>query len=188
VTGSAPDPAIAGAEGAAKPTDKPRARGSRTEVELEVSRGRSVGWTIFGIVFGGLLIWQLGTVGVWVGIALVATGAYHAWRLAQTLLHPPGTIIVSASEVSLPRGVCMSRPVVAKPQDVTAAYFLRRSVPWNRAAPVLVVELGAKAMLFPRDWFASEADQRHVIHALLRDKPDAKSDAKSDAKADKSGS
>lgn len=79
----------------------------------------------------------------------------------------------------------MSRPVVAKPQDVTAAYFLRRSVPWNQAAPVLVVELGAKAMLFPRDWFASEADQRHVIHALLRDKPDVKPDAKSDAKAEK---
>jgi hypothetical protein len=185
VTGDAPDPAIAGAAaGAAKPTDKPR-RGSRTEVELEVSRGRSIGWTIFGVIFGGLLIWQVGTVGVWVGIALVATGVYHAWRLVQTLLHPPGTIIVSDREISLPRGVCMSRPVLAKPQDVTAAYFLRRSVPWNHAAPVLVVELGARAMLFPRDWFASEADQRHVIHALLRDKPDAKSDAKNDAKAEK---
>ena len=46
-------------------------------------------------------------------------------------------------------------------------YFLRRSVPWNRAAPVLVVELGERRSLFPRDWFASEADQRHVVHALL---------------------
>jgi hypothetical protein len=181
VTGDAPDPAIAGgAGGAAKSTDKQRARSSRTEIELEVSRGRSIGWTIFGFVFGGLLIWQLGTVGVWVGVALVASGAYHAWRLVQTLRHPPGTIVVSDREVSLPRGVCTSRPVVAKPQDVTAAYFLRRSVPWNHAAPVLVIELGAKAMLFPRDWFASEADQRHVIHALLRDKPDTKSDAKTE--------
>jgi hypothetical protein len=25
-------------------------------------------------------------------------------------------------------------------------------------------------MAFPRDWFASEADQRHVIHAVLRAK------------------
>jgi hypothetical protein len=32
---------------------------------------------------------------------------------------------------------------------------------------VLVVELGEKAMAFPRDWFATEADQRHVVHALL---------------------
>ena len=47
-------------------------------------------------------------------------------------------------------------------------YFLRRSVPWNRSAPVLVVELGPKAMAFPRDWFASEADQRRIVHALLQ--------------------
>jgi hypothetical protein len=50
---------------------------------------------------------------------------------------------------------------------VTASYFLRRSVPWNRASPELVVELGDKAMAIPRDWFATEADQRHVVHALL---------------------
>ena len=171
MNGDAPDQVIVGAPSGspAKTPDKPRTdrvRG-RTEIELEVSRSRSVGWTIFGIIFGGLLIWQLGTVGVWAGFVLVAMGIYHAWRLVQTFLNPPGTIIVSDREVSLPRGLCMSRPVVAKPQDVTAVYFLRRSVPWNHAAPVLVVELGAKAMAFPRDWFASEADQRHIIHALL---------------------
>jgi hypothetical protein len=55
---------------------------------------------------------------------------------------------------------------------VTAVYFLRRSVPWNRSAPVLVIELGPKAMAFPRDWFASEADQRHIIHALMRTRDD----------------
>ena len=110
---------------------------------------------------------------VWAGVALVATGAYHAWNLAQTYLNPPGTIIVTDREVSLPRGLCVPRPVVVKPQDITAVYFLRRSVPWNRAAPVLVIEMGAKAMAFPRDWFSSEADQRHIIRALLRDKPDA---------------
>jgi len=117
------------------------------------------------------LIWKLGTVAVWGGVALVATGVYHAWNLAQTYLNPPGTIIVTDREVSLPRGVCVPRPVVVKPQDITAVYFLRRSVPWNRAAPVLVIEMGAKAMAFPRDWFSSEADQRHIIRALLRDKP-----------------
>jgi len=31
-----------------------------------------------------------------------------------------------------------------------------------------VVEVADKALAFPRDWFASEADQRHVVHALLR--------------------
>ncbi|HEU4727555.1 MAG TPA: hypothetical protein VFT22_06695 [Kofleriaceae bacterium] len=149
--------------------DRPRSA-SRVEIELEVSRRRSAVWTIFGLVVGALLIWKLGTVAVWGGIALVVTGVYHAWNLIQTFLYPPGTIVVSDREVSLPRGLCMPRPVVARPEDVTAAYFLRRSVPWNHAAPVLIIELGARALAFPRDWFASEADQRHVIHALLRDK------------------
>jgi hypothetical protein len=189
-TGDAPDPVAEVRDGAAVPPpakpekadkpaksepekargDRPRATTGRIEIELEVSRRRSTAWTICGLIIGGLLIWKLGTVGVWGGVALVATGAYHAWNLMQTFLYPPGTIIVSDREVSLPRGLCMPRPVVAKPQDVTAVYFLRRSVPWNRAAPVLIIELGAKAMAFPRDWFASEADQRHVVHALLRDK------------------
>lgn len=151
-------------------TEKPRASAGRTEIDLEVSRGRSISWTILGLIFGALLIWKLGTVGVWGGIALVVMGVYHAWNLIQTFLHPPGTIIVSDREVSLPRGLCMPRPVQAKLQDITAVYFLRRSVPWNHAAPVLIIELGPKAMAFPRDWFASEADQRHIIHALLRDK------------------
>jgi hypothetical protein len=144
-----------------------------TQIELEVSRQRSIGWTIFGLIVGALLIHGLGTVGVWVGIALVATGAYHAWQVVQTVLHPPGTIAVSETEVVLPRGLCMPRPVVVAPRDITAIYFLRRSVPWNRAAPVLIIELGERAMAFPRDWFASEADQRHVIHAVLRAKGEA---------------
>jgi hypothetical protein len=156
--------------------DRPRGErsGSRTarptQIELELSRQRSIGWTIFGLIVGVLLIHGLGTVGVWAGIALVAAGAYHAWQLVQTVLHPPGTIVVSETEVVLPRGLCMPRPVVVAPRDITAIYFLRRSVPWNHAAPVLIIELGERAMVFPRDWFASEADQRHVIHAVLRAK------------------
>jgi hypothetical protein len=165
-------------DGAAPHNAAGRPRGERsgskparaTQIELEVSRQRAIGWTLFGLIAGVLLIHGLGTVGVWVGIALVATGAYHAWQLVQTVLHPPGTIVVSEHEVVLPRGLCMPRPVVVAPHDITAIYFLRRSVPWNRAAPVLIIELGERAMAFPRDWFASEADQRHVIHAVLRAK------------------
>jgi len=173
---TAPGPEKPGARKPAK-SGKPekaaaekRASAGRTEIDLEVSRGRSISWTILGLTFGALLIWKFGTVGVWGGIVLVVMGAYHAWNLIQTFLYPPGTIIVSDREVSLPRGLCMPRPVVAKPSDITAVYFLRRSVPWNHAAPVLIIELGPKAMAFPRDWFASEADQRHILHALLRDK------------------
>jgi hypothetical protein len=133
-----------------------------------VSRQRAIGWTIFGLIFGSLLIWKLGTVGVWVGIVLVAIGAFRAYQLVQTFLYPPGTIVVTDRKVVLPRGLCLPRPLEVAPGDVTAVYFLRRSVPWNRSAPVLVVEVGSKALAYPRDWFASEADQRHVVHALLR--------------------
>ena len=148
-------------------TERPESRRSDVEIELEVSRQRTIGWAVFGTVVGSLLIWKLGTVGVWTGIALVIIGAYRAWQLVQTFVYPPGSIRVTAREVTLPRGLCLPRPIKVPPSAVTAVYFLRRSVPWNRSAPVLVVELGSKAMAFPRDWFASEADQRHVVHALL---------------------
>src|SRR5689334_11269811 len=76
---------------AAKDAAKPRSGKPMrpTQIELEVSRQRAIGWTIFGLILGGLLIHSLGTVGVWAGIALVATGLYHAWQLARTLLYPP---------------------------------------------------------------------------------------------------
>jgi hypothetical protein len=151
-----------------QPSGAPGASSGRLAIELEVSRNRYAGWTVFGLVFGALLIWKLGTVGQWVGVVLMVLGALRAWQLLQTFLHAPGTIIVDGDEVVLPRGLCMPRPVKVPAKDVTAVYFLRRSVPWNRSAPVLVVELGPRAMAFPRDWFASEADQRHVVHALLR--------------------
>ncbi|HWO18490.1 MAG TPA: hypothetical protein VNO30_06925, partial [Kofleriaceae bacterium] len=144
-----------GAGASAAPAEKTGA--SRLAVELEVSRNRYAGWTVFGLVFGALLIWKLGTVGQWVGVVLMVLGALRAWQLLQTFLHPPGTIVVDGDLVELPRGLCMSRPVKVPAKDVTAVYFLRRSVPWNRSAPVLVVELGAKAYAYPRDWFASEA-------------------------------
>jgi hypothetical protein len=168
------DAGAAAPDGSTSPDAAARTRSGKparpTHIGLEVSRQRAIGWTIFGLVLGGLLIRGLGTVGVWVGIALVATGLYHAYQLIQTLLYAPGTIEVSDVQVSLPRGLCVPRPVVVAPQEITAIYFLRRSVPWNRTAPVLIIELGGRAMAFPRDWFASEADQRHVIHAVLRAK------------------
>jgi hypothetical protein len=138
------------------------------EIELEVSRQRAAGWAVFGLIVGALLIWKLGTVGVWVGVVLMVIGAFRAWELVQTFLYPPGTISVTAQKVTLPRGLCLPKPIQVTPADVTAVYFLRRSVPWNRSAPVLIVEIGSRAMAFPRDWFASEADQRHVVHALMR--------------------
>jgi hypothetical protein len=174
VTGSAD-----GEPAAAEPADEPAA-GDALEIELEAPLQRAIGWTIGGIIVGALLIWKLGTVGKWGGAALILTGLYHAWHLIAGLRNPPGTIVVGPTEVSLPRGLSMSRPVRVKPAEITAVYFLRRSVPWNHVSPVLVVELGATAMAFPNNWFASEADQRRVVHALLRHLPSA---AKAKAKA-----
>ena len=153
---------------APKTKDKDKRKGGNVEVHLEVSRQRPIGWTVFGIIVGALLVWKLGTVGKWVGVVLMLIGGYRAWQLVQTFMHPPGTIRVTEAEITLPRGICMPRPLKIKPSEVTAVYFLRRSVPWNRSAPVLVVELGKKALAYPRDWFSSEADQRHIVHALLR--------------------
>jgi hypothetical protein len=167
-TGDAPDSAETAAE-APKSKDK---KGGTVEVGLEIARQRPIGWTIFGIVVGALLVWKLGTVGKWVGVVLMAIGAYRGYQLALTFIHPPGKIKVTDTEVTLPRGLCMPRPLKVKPTDVTAVYFLRRSVPWNHSAPVLVVELGTKAIAYPRDWFSSEADQRHLVHALLRHRPE----------------
>ena len=141
------------------------------EIELEVSRQRTIGWAIGGVIGGLLLVLKLGTVGVWAGYVLIALGLYRAFQLVQSYRNPPGTIRVTDKEVTLPRGLHMTKPVVVPPAEVTAVYFLRRSVPWNRHAPVLVVELGPRALAYPRDWFGSEADQRRVVHALLRHCP-----------------
>lgn len=137
------------------------------EIELEVSRQRWVTWTVGGILGGLLLVAKLGTVGVWVGYVLIALGLYRAYQLVMSLSYPAGKFVISEKKVSLPRGAYRPRPIEVEPAAVTASYFLRRSVPWNRSAPVLVIELGDKALAYPRDWFASEADQRHIIHALL---------------------
>lgn len=112
-------------------------------------------------------MWKLGTVGVWAGFVLILLGVLRAYQLVQTFLHPPGTFRVTESKVTLPRGLCVPRPIEVAPENITAAYFLRRSVPWNRSAPVLVVEVGKDAYAYPRDWFASEPEQRRLIEALL---------------------
>lgn len=163
--------------------ERPGPKGGDVAIELEVSRQHAASMAAFCLVVGALLIWKLGTVGVWVGIVLLVFGAFRIWELVQSFLYAPGTIVVTETTVSLPRGLCLPRPVQVTPADVTAVYFLRKSVPWNRSAPVLVVEVGDRALPFPRDWFASEADQRHVVHALLRGLPEDDAEAKTKAPA-----
>jgi hypothetical protein len=138
----------------------------RVAVELAHTRGSHLRWTVVGGALGVACIIMLGTLGKGVGVVLLVLAAWAAFKLALTYRHPPGTIVIDGDDVALPRGLCQGEPQRVKRSDVTAAYFLRRSVPWTRAAPVLVVEAGGKAFAYPRDWFASESDQRRVLDAL----------------------
>ena len=81
-------------------------------------------------------------------------------------MFPAGTFIVAPNLITLPRGAHRPRPIVIDTAQLKAVYFLRRSVPWNRSSPVLIIEVGDTAHVYPRDWFASEADQRHLVGAL----------------------
>ena len=140
--------------------------GGRIAIELEHARGHHLRWVLIGGVLGALCVLKLGTLGKGVGLVLLALAAWSGIKLLLTFLHPPGTIVVDGDQVSLPRGLNRGAPVKLGKQAVTSTYFLRRSVPWTRAAPVLVVEADGKAYVYPRDWFASEADQRRILDAL----------------------
>ena len=137
------------------------------EIGLDNARYRHLGWAIFGLALGGLMVWRLGTVAQWAGYVLIAFGAWAAFCFARTLIWQPGAIEITDDTVTLPRGPSRGRPVTVKRADVAHAYLLRRAVPWTRAAPVLVIETSERAFAFPRDWFAAEAEQRRVIEALV---------------------
>jgi hypothetical protein len=140
--------------------------GGRVAVELAHSRGSHVRWVLIGGALGIACVLGLGTLGKVLGVVLLLLAAWAAFKLVLTYLNPPGTIVVDGDEVSLPRGLCRGAPAKVGKGEVTAAYFLRRSVPWTKAAPVLIIEVGKDAFAYPRDWFASEADQRRVLEAL----------------------
>ncbi len=137
------------------------------KVDFEVYRGAWIGWLVVGAVLGGLMVVKLGTLGQYLGGILIVVAAWNGCKLALSLLHKPGTIEVSAERVVLPRGLCRGNPLVLSHAEVTSAYFLRNSVPWNRSAPLLIIEANQIAHAFPRDWFSSEADQRRIISALV---------------------
>jgi len=50
--------------------------------------------------------------------------------------------------------------------EVKHAFFLRRAVPWTSTAPLLIVEAGGHAHVYPRDWFASEGDQYRIVRTI----------------------
>src|SRR5678816_3540646 len=95
-TRSRPASASSPASGSeASETARPPSAQGPVEIELEVSRQRQIAWTIGGILGGTLLIFKLGTVGVWVGYVLVALGLWRAYQLVMSFLYPAGKIVVS---------------------------------------------------------------------------------------------
>jgi hypothetical protein len=105
-------------------------------------------------------------VGKAIGVVLSLASLLAVRAFALTLLHPPGRIRVGQSDVSLPRGVCRTRPLELPIDRVRYAYFLRRVVPWTRTGPLLIVETETTTLRYPRDWFASDSDQQRVAAAL----------------------
>lgn len=137
------------------------------EIELQHARNHHLRWVVLGVVLGGLCVTKLGTLGQGAGVLLLALAGWALFRVVQTLRHPAGTIVVDGERVSLPRGLCRGEPLALSREAITAGYFLRKAVAWHQAAPVLVIETGGQVLAYPRDWFASEADQRRVLDALV---------------------
>ncbi len=93
-----------------------KAASGSVEVELEPQHQRPLGWAVFGLVVGALLIWQLGTVAVWGGIVLVVVGSFGAWEAAGIVPAPRWLDHRSehAGRVAARPAACMTRLVTAR--------------------------------------------------------------------------
>jgi hypothetical protein len=136
------------------------------QVVLEHGRSRHLGWIAFCGVVGLLFVLKLGSIGQGVGALLLLIALLQTISAVRTLLHKPGTFEVSEDKISVPTGLCKGEHLTLSETQLEHAFFLRRAVPWSKAGPILVIEAEGKAYTFPRDWFASDSDQRRVAMAL----------------------
>ena len=109
---------------------------------------------------------KLGSIGQVIGALLLVLALTQCIAAIKTFMHKPGTFSVTESEIVLPTGLCSGEQLELSQSQLEHAFFLRRAVPWNKAGPILVVEAEGKAYTYPRDWFASDSDQRRVAVAL----------------------
>lgn len=166
---SAPQPASgAETERAGRGGRSRAAEGSPFKVAFEHGRWRHAGWTVLLGGLGGFLILRLGAVGKVVGVVLVIFGVVNLVRFARTLLRPAGTVEVREDEVVLPEGLCRKKTFSVPFAGIRHAFFLRRAVPWTRTGPILVIETEKGVFSYPRDWFATDADQRRIAMAINR--------------------
>ena len=138
----------------------------QVHITLEHARTRHLGWAAFGLLVGALIITRLDVVGQAIGVLIVLAAAHSSYQFARTLRFPPGTIEIDRERAVLPRGLCRGNPVTLPLADVRHAYLLRRAVPWTQTGPLLVIEAGEHAYVYPRDWFAYEYDQQRVVRVL----------------------
>jgi hypothetical protein len=138
------------------------------EIPLEHARWRNLAWAAVSLVMAIVLIFDVGHTAVYFGLIAVAFGAQPAAAFVRTLIHPAGTIALRGGEVVLPEGLCTGRSLVLPVEEVRHAYFLRRSLPVGATSPILVIETARGTMLYPRDWFASDGDQRRIATSLNR--------------------
>lgn len=156
------------ASDAGQPDKKRASLDEPFEVTLVHARRTHAGWALIGLVLGILLVWKLAIVGQVLGVICLVVAAFAGKNFVFTLVNAPGTIAVGKDKLELPTGLCRGRAETYDWADVKHTYFLRRAVPWTRAGPVLVVEAGDLAFSYPRDWFASESEQRRVLQAIHR--------------------
>ncbi|HEU5055188.1 MAG TPA: hypothetical protein VFU21_01625 [Kofleriaceae bacterium] len=141
---------------------------SEFQISLEHGRWRHFSWLAVGSGLGIFLVWKLGTVGKGLGVVLLVLGAVNLVRFARTLLRPAGSIAVSEDSVKLPDGLCRADAHTIEYRGIRHAFFLRRAVPWTRTGPILVIETDRGVFSYPRDWFATDSDQRRIAHAIHR--------------------
>jgi len=136
------------------------------EIPLEHGRWQHLGWGIFGLVAGLLLVLKLGIVGQIIGGLLLAVALRNVYMFTRTLLFESGTIAVDGERVVLPLGLCRGKSDTVTLGEVKHAFTLRRAVPWTRTAPLLIIETNQRAYIYPRDWFGSENDQYRILRTI----------------------
>lgn len=155
-----------GTSGSASKSSSRKRAADEISVPLEHARWVHFGWALFCLILGGLLVFKLGTVGRGIGVFLLVLGAYRGYRFVRTLMNPAGTIDVTNDHIVLPLGLCHRHSVRIDTSEIGHVFFLRRAVPWVHSGPVLVIEVGETAYMYPRNWFLSEADQHRVVQAI----------------------
>jgi hypothetical protein len=157
------------ASGAGAPAASPTpAEDAALVVPLYHARWRHFVWAAILGGLGLLLVTSFGGFGRTLGLLFLALAVWPGIEFTRTLAHEAGSIGVSALGVALPPRVCSGRRAELPFAEVKYAYFLRRVLPWMTTGPLLVVETKRGTFAYPRDWFASESDQRRIAASINR--------------------